>query len=381
MKKVLVIVLSVLIALCGALLSYGATLNGEIQTNQNLGDLLPPVNPDAYAEGIAEWIRLNAVSHERSDLLPETNPSKDPAVFAAEIDGWYDVFGKKNEALSVLNRFEGSSLAGNLIVPLVYNMNRAKQFCMVSHIEVFAGNKRTFSDNMRVRAQIEPFAFDRFYRALSWTGSSIASFASLRVGFADQTFVAQNTVSSYDKKSGTYVYQFGKPQESSRDRELDREIPYKTYGLISLPIYLGDWEVDCSVVDGKSVRVDYPSDNAPYYVLSFSEDIEKAGIPENTENRLNRSLGGKMRNITIKKADFTVEIWESGVFRRIGANFTVNAKIGGRQGDAEIEAEYKFYYDDASCDIIRLIESVGWEKYLSAANKEEFESRKNKKYV
>ena len=83
-----------------------------------------------------------------------------------------------------------------------------------------------------------------------------------------------------------------------------------------------------------------------------------------------------MSNITLKKADFTVEIWESGVFRQLSAKFTVNAKINGKQGDAEVDMSYKFYYDNKSCDIFALIEQADWVKYLSAANKTEFDQRK-----
>ncbi|HCJ01347.1 MAG TPA: hypothetical protein DIC18_02605 [Clostridiales bacterium] len=70
------------------------------------------------------------------------------------------------------------------------------------------------------------------------------------------------------------------------------------------------------------------------------------------------------------------EIWECGLFRQIRIEFLVNAKINGSQGDAKITMIYKFVYDDDSCDIVRLIENVGWQEYLSNANKAKLQERK-----
>ena len=73
--------------------------------------------------------------------------------------------------------------------------------------------------------------------------------------------------------------------------------------------------------------------------------------------------------ITIKQANFDVDIWECGLFRQATVNFLVDAKINGKQGDASISMTYKFYYDDDSCDIGKYILRDGWEEYLTAENK------------
>lgn len=391
MKTAIIVVLCIAIALGGGLLIYGATRGAATSLGLELGELLPPDNPDAFAHGIAEYIATGLkndpdVSY-RNTFYPETNPSKDPAIFAAEVDGWYDVFGKADPSTSILTRYSGADLVGNLIVPITYNHNRTKQFCMATHFEIKAGGNTTVSDNIRVRVQIDPFHFDGVYVSRAWAGSTTNSAASLYVYFNDQRMKYQSpfgAIDSYDG-NGNYEVVYGAPnnKDKKRNRDLDREVPFKTYDLLTLPIYLGGVDkedtapLDSSVVDGSTVKLTAPTKETPYYVLTFSEDLNKAQSSRNLNDRLNEALGGKMSNITLKKSDFTVEIWGSGVFRQVTAHFTVNAMISGKQGDAEIDMSYKFYYDNKSCDFFKLIEQADWVKYLSAANKEEFAARKS----
>ena len=390
MKKVIVIILAILIAASGGLLVYGATLGDAKTLEMSYGELLPPDNPAAFAHGIAEQIdtrvRYDQNTGYRDTFFPETNPSKNPEIFAVEADGWYDVFGATDSSKSILTRYAGTAdLVGNLIVPITYNQNRAKQFCMTTHYEVKASGKRSVSDNVRIRVQIAPFAADAVYLARAWAGSAMSSAASLYVYYGNQQFEyksALGAIQDYDAATGNYTVAFGNPSEQSRDRDLDREVPFKTYDLLNLPIYLGGKDkndsspVDSSVVDASTVSIVAPTNKTPYYVLTFSEDLEKGQSSANLNDRLNKALGGKMSNMTLKQANFTVEIWESGVFRQVNAHFVVNAKMSGKQSDVEIDMTYKFYYDNKSCDIFSLIEQVGWEKYLSGENKAEFDERK-----
>ena len=389
MKTAIIVVLCIIIAFGGGLLIYGATRGEATTLSTEHGELLPPENPAEFAHGIAVEIETRVKNDSNrgyaETFFPETNPSKDPAIFAAEVDGWYDVFGKSDPSTSILTRYSGADLVGNLLVPITYNNNRSKQFCMVSHYEIKASGSKIVSDNLRVRVQVAPFAVDGVYLSRAWAGSSSSSAAGMTVYYNDQQLSYKmpfGAITDYDEEKGEYDMQIGKPKKESRDRDLDREVPYKTYDLLNFPIYLGGADkndnspLDSSVVLGSSVNITAPTEEKPYYTLTFSEDLQKAQTSRNLNDRLNAALGEKMSNITLKKADFTVEIWESGVFRQLSAKFTVNAKINGKQGDAEVDMSYKFYYDNKSCDIFALIEQADWVKYLSAANKTEFDQRK-----
>ena len=386
MKKALIIALSLLLILNVALLAYGATLGNEITAGMaDLGDLVPPENPREYAHAFAEWVSENATADNGYHTLSVAyNPSKSPDKFAAEVDGWYDVFGEADPSSSILARYEGAALAANLIVPVTYNHNRVKQFRMASHIEVKAGGDAIISDNVRVRVQPEPARIDKFYLSLAWTGKRFTSFATCRGGFGDQAFTVRNMITEYDGEQGAYTYKFGKPSIESRSTAPEREIPAKTYDLLSFPIFLGTGAkaeedinavVDYSVIDGATVKVTAPTEEKPYYTLIFSEDPDTAQRKENLDY-LNGTLGDQMSNITINKADFVVEIWESGLFRQVTADFDFNAKINGKQGDATASMTYRFYYDDAACDIVRYIEDAGIDKYLSEKNREILRERK-----
>ncbi len=391
MKKVLIVLLSVLLALSSGLLVYGATQNvgNSGFSAANLGDLLPPEAPYAGIPELAEWIREHGEEHGLKTLL-STNPYKTTEDFATEANGWFDVFGDIDPSNSMLTRTSGAALAGNLLVAVIYNHNRTRQYCMASYIEVNAGKRTMYSNNLRVREHPEPQCVDRYYLSLTWTGTPITSYATLRPGFNDQSFSSSAMIQGYDPKTGEYEYKLGKAKESDspRDPYIDSEFPYKTFGLLSLPIYLGEGSgsnggaVDCSVIDGGTVTVTEPTEQKPYYTLTFSEDLVNAQRDENKLDRFRRAIGGDMsgvNNITIKKADFVFEIWGCGLLRQVTANFDINAKVGGQQGDATAAMSYKFYYDDYNCDIIRLIESVGWQKYLNDTNREKFEAWKERK--
>ena len=395
MKVVIVILLSLALVFGGGLLVYGAVSYGGPATTVtlDLGDLLPPVAPNAYAHEIAEVIATRVKNDPnvgyRNTFFTDTNPSKNPEIFAAEADGWYDVFGKSDASKSILTRYSGADLVGNLLVPITYNHNRAKQFCMAAHFEVEAGGRISYSDKLRIRVQVAPFAVDEVQRSLAWAGGTTSSSAIFRLYYNDQQLESTSfsAIDSYDEDTGTYgEVSLSRPSESGRDRDLDREVPYKTFDLLNLPIYLGgvdkndDSPLDSSVVDGDSVRITPPTEAAPYYVLTFSEDYQKAQTEANRNGRLGQALGGKTAGIDIKsieKADFTVEIWEDGVLRRVSADFSVKAKIKKDEGDAKISMTYQFYYDDKSCDLYSVVESVGWTQYLSAANKQEFAAAKS----
>ena len=388
MKKALIIVLSIILAISSGLLVYGIILGDPISFGRVKGELTEPVNPDAHASGIAQWVAEYSETHNHRTLNVATNPSKDPAIFAAEVDGWYDVFGKADPSTSILTRYSGADLVANLMVPITYNQNRSTQFCLASSYVIKAGKETSYSDNVRVRQQSKPAYVDFFYQSSVWTGSPISSLSSLRVRFGTQLLKSlANTIDSYDPKTGECNVAYRSPKKESTDGELDREVPFKTYDLLNFPIYLGNGEdknndynavIDSSVVDSSTVKLSRPTSTHPYYVLTFSEDLVTAQRKENTEDRLNAALGDQMENIKIKKADFVVEIWECGLFRQMHADIVVNAKIDGRQGDVSIDMDYKFYYDDYNCDVVRLIleKTDNWAKYLNAANKEELYSRK-----
>ena len=383
MKTVIVIILSLLLVLSVGLLAYGATLSNRANFAPDLGDLLPPVAPDEYAHDIALWIEANltAESAYGRSFLPGYNPHKDPARFAAEVDGWFDVFGKHDPASCIPARYSGAELVSHLMVPVTYNNNRSKHFRMASHFEIHAGGDVFYSDNFRVREQPEPFAVDAFYVSRFWGGSPTRSSASIRAYYNDQKleFVGFGVVKDYDEITGEYDLSYGKPTLGSCGRGMKSEFPRETYNLLTLPIYLGETELDCSVVDGATVRLTEPTDEKPYYTLTFSENLATAQTEENLNARLNAALGSRMSEITLKKADFVVEIWESGVFRQVTADLSVSAKIGGKKGDGAIKMTYKFYYDDASTDVIALIDSVGWTTKLSPQNQAEIAERKAKK--
>ena len=389
MKKALIIIIVVLMIPEIALLVYGAAfLSAEISTSFDMNvELVAPDNPDRYAAEIAEWIALYSESNDHPTLNVATNPSKNPETFAAEVNGWFDVFGKADPSTSIPLRYAGTAeLVPNLILPVTYNHNRCAQYCMLAHYELSAGSKKVYCDKRRVRYQPQAATMENAYLSLTWTGNSLLSPADFRTSFGTQKLVSDTTtVTGYENNSYVYHLESNPTVTTRPDQELEREVPWKAFDMLCIPIWLGGGEdpathyyatVDSYIVDGSSVRLAEPTEEKPYYVLTFSEDLVQAQRAENKEDRLNRALGKAMKNITIKKADFVVEIWECGLFRQITANFDVDATVSGNKGAAKISMTYRFVYDDYSCDIVRIIDELGWRKFLNRENRKLFDERK-----
>ena len=389
MKTVLIVILSIMLAVSGGLLIYGTTFGVASDSGFSFGDYTEPVNPEEYASAIAEWIVLNA--KDNPTLMAATNPSKDPAKFAVEVNGWYDVFGKADPSTSILVRHSGADLVPYLLIPVTYNHNRSKQYCLSYHYEVEASGAKIITDGIRLRIQPSPAKTECYYRSYVWSGTAgVTSPVTVKLEFGWQKFrqnQLKSYVESYDPETHEYArnLKYGSV-EKRKDTDIEREVPYKVYSLVLLPIYVGSGadqkedataEITSSVIDGSTVTMTMPNDEKPYYTLSFSEDIQAAQCPENTEDCLNKALGERMKYITIKRADFHVEIWPCGLFRHATASFTVNAEINGKQGDAEIKMDFGYYYDDDSCDIVKYILEDGcWESKMSDENKALLNSRK-----
>lgn len=388
-KIFLIVILSLIIAVSGGLLVFGAAFMGDVTgVAMNYGELVAPINPDAYAHGIAEWIDANAeynYTHQTGvgigfseTALLSSNPSKNPATFAAEVDGWYDVFGSSDPALSIVNRYsganQGADLVANLLIPITYNHNRSTQFCMNAYFEVQSGSKKSISDNIRIRVQREPFYWEGIYLGRAWSGSQTNSAATCHMYYNNQQCdTTLGSIIDYDPKEGKWEVQLGPLTKTGKhDGSLDREYPRKVNDLLTLPIYLGDTTVDSSVIDSNSVQLVSPTAEKPYYTLTFSENISSAQASSKNLEYFNGTLGGQMKNIELEKADFTVEIWPCGLFRQVTAHFDFSADIGNSTADMS----YKFYFDDKSCDFFSVISSLKWQSNLSKANKADFKIRK-----
>lgn len=331
MKKVIIIILAVLIAVSGALLIYGAAQGPQKEFNQESKGLLA-APAAAISEGADHWYSLD----------------------------------------SVLSSGSFQEKAAKLMVYTSYNQMYAKQFYFSAHVDVFAGNKYTCSDYFRAQQGV-----NTFYQALAYTGTQLTNMATRRVDYHNVRYSKVEPGISYDKKEQTYSFSLANPDVDDRETTLPRETPYLIYSWYDIPLDFGSKEqayneIDSSLIE--NVSLESPTSDAPYYVLNFSADIDKVNASEETLRRLNEGTGGAMKDIEVLGLSFKAEIWPSGLFRSISVHARIIAKVSNKRGEATIDRTYGFSYDDADCSIANWFKSTGWDKYLTAEGKVAYES-------
>ncbi len=326
MKKVLVIILAVLIALTGGVMIYGVTRGTpEVFHEVKKGLLAPPA--DSIQDGAAHWYSVDT-------MLSSASSSKQKAA--------------------------------NLLVYTTYNHINCKQFYFAAHVDATSGNKYTCSDYYRTQERM-----NSFYETFAYTGGSLNT-AKRRVYYNDQKLEDVTGNVSYDRKTKEYRVTWNDPDVTANEPDLSNETPYMFYSWFDLPIDMGSRqsaynEIDASLIESASITA--PSDSAPYYVVSFTTDIEKMNASEETLRRLKEGTGDVMKDIEILDMTLEYEIWPSGLFRSITVKSRVVAKVSGKKGEGRIDRTYQFSYDDVDCSIAKKFETRELTKFLNDDNK------------
>ena len=327
MKKIFVILLAVMIALCGGLLVFGVVQGPPQEFHQITHGLLAAPSQNIQ-EGADHWYMV-------SDMLSASTQQQK---------------------------------AANLLVYTAYNHIQAKEFYFEAHVDVRSGNKYTCSDYYRTNQ-----GANTFYEAYAYTGS--INTAIRRLDYVDQRVSVASSGVSYSRKEKVYSTTWLEPETSDRALGLPAESPYIIYSWYDLPLDMGGKEnafdaIDASLI-GSQVTIESPTENVPFYTLIFSADIEKAKASSATLERLKEGTGNVMSKIDLVDLSDQVEIWPSGLFRSIQVNARVVATVSGKgRGEATIDRYYAFSYDVLDCSVARKFEINDLTQYLKAENQE-----------
>lgn len=333
MKKVLIIVISILLALGVGLLGYGVSLGSVKPYIPERSGVLAPPPVDIYMQG-------------------ETP---------------YDVSTYLVKNLT-------TTQAADAILAVVYNSLMAERYYFNCHVEGRVGKKFSCSDYFRILQRGE----DYFYQALTYTGTGAN--IGVRHSAIGLTRMDSTTFSVvYDVDTKEFDYTFSKhPKVRDSNPGAFSRVPYRIYGLFGLPLCLIGGEgaaVDYSVMTGAAVSVIKPDDSAPFYTLLVKLDPAAVNASQGTINFLNEETNNQMEDINVSSLDFRFEIWESGLFRAIDMETELTATAGGQTGESKITRTYEFSYDAKAASILTHIEQAGWENDVKPADLEMLRAR------
>ena len=353
MKKVLIIILSILLVISTGLLTYGV------------------------------------IQGPKKEIEEE-----ETAMFSAPASGLFygDAADQKisMEGLYTSNRMANKSeRVANMIVNASYNNILINQFYYKAHVDVTpTSNKDKYacSDYYRAKSGV-----NMFYQTLAYTGS--INLVQARIDYVNQR-LEKNGEAEYDKDTKVWSYSLTNPSAKGTTLSLPALTPYNIYSWYDFPLDLGGEkaagsgstsgrtkDIDYSLIDEKSVVIEEKTDAAgnAYYKLTFSALLNEVQSSQESITRFSESFSS-LKKVEFSELTFDVEIWkDAGVFRKIAFFSRVTASIGSDRGEVVIDKALTFSYDDKDCSVAAHIKKLAdtfdqkWITKLNADNQKQLQ--------
>ena len=327
MKKVIIIILAVLLAIDVGVLAYGISKG-------------PATKFDGKAIGLLE--------------APEES-------IYENAESWNDV----SKLLTNENKAE---LAAKLLVETTYNLIDAEGFYASYNTYIVASNgDSSCSINFRAFQ-----GTNETYQTLT----SSSTFGKRQIKYYNEELLqgsglAGIGLAEYDAETGEFETKLNSPESTPKTFSKKSKTPDVLRSWFDFPVYLGgDGDLVYASIDASTVTVE---DKGGYYALNFSLNAAKATSDEKKYSYLNKHSLGEAATIT-QINTFTVEanIWKCGLFRNMTVSVEFDGKLDGVSGTATVTKEYKFSYvkqDYSTAYWLRTLDK--WDQYLE--NEEDIE--------
>jgi len=320
---------------------------------------------------------------------PKKNIAIDEVKLDAPADGLFlgDYADQKIDMVSLKNAtgIEANQKVAEMIINASYNNILINQFYYKAHVgvESTTTSDMAISDYFRAKN-----GANMFYYTLVYTG--ILNPAKARVDYVDER-IEGACDAEYDEDEGwSYSFKAGKAQKKGA-MTLPDLTPYNIYSWYDFPLDLGgvtrmngkkstagrSEAISGALIDSDSVEIKELGEDDKYYSLTFSVIIADTNASDESIDRFSDSCG-KISEVTLKKLDFTIEIWkDAGVFRRICFDALVDAKLNGNFGEVKIEKFLEFSYNDRDASVAAHIKKFAddfdpkWITNFSAKNQQQ----------
>ena len=330
MKKVIIIILAVLLAIDIGVIAYGFTGGPEAALGNAPGLLEKP----------SETIYVSA---ENYMSLAEMTSATDPAERVAK-----------------------------LLLNTTYNLIESKGFYSGCRTDIVAEDGSTsVSESFLAVQEIEGGGVNEVSQMLT----SSTQYGRRTIYYYNEKLNQKDYTKGcvYYKATGVFKTKLNSPESTTRgDSSKKGKTTYVMYSWFDFPLYLGGKDDPSKAgdlvwdsIDGSSVKVKNETD---YSTWTFSVNLDKANEYEDTYHYLSygslsgNSGGGAVDHIN--SMTYEVSVWKSGIFRKIVAKANFDGKVAGQKGKATITKTYEFSYDDAAISAAYWLHELGWANAL-----------------
>lgn len=313
MKKVIIIILAVLLAVDVGVLAYGATRG-------------PAVVFDGEAVGLkvkpAESVYKNA-------------------------EDWNDIG-------ALLSVSDPAEKAAKILVGATYNLIESTGFYASYQDKIVSGSHDSYSKNFRVVQGV-----NEFYQTLT----SSTNYEKRQVKYYTEEILQRDFNADFDSETKKFATKLNKPSVSKvNDLSKKSKVPYTLFSWFDIPLYIGAKGSDVlvtNVIDGSTVNVE---ENGDIYVLTFKAVVSKANEAETT-GLLSSSLGDSKIN-SISEISVEANIWKCGLFKDMTVDVAFNGEVNNTPGDATLQKTLEFSYAKQDASIVYWIKALDWEKFV-----------------
>lgn len=268
-----------------------------------------------------------------------------------------------------------------MLVKASYNNLMIDRFYFKAHVDVQSTKTDDFALSDYFHAKT---GMNIYHQVFAYTG--LINPASVKVEYETDRLDCSDTA-DYDEDTKTWSTSLTKVKRKDTTPGYPDMTPYHIYSWYDFPLDLGGLgrmdknkskegrteEIDGSLIDASSVKIETIGEATPYYRVTFNVIISAANASEETIDRYSDSCG-KISEVTIKTLSFTVDIWkDTGVFRSIGFESIADASLSGKKGEVEIKKTIAFSYDANDASVAAHIKTLADQydpKWLSSLSPE-----------
>jgi len=330
MKKVIIIILAVFLAIDIGAITYAATRGPSITFEGNAIGLKDAPEKSVYRSA-ADWYELD-------ELINISDPAEK---------------------------------AASLLLYNTYNLIESTGFYVLYKTDIKAeSGESSYSENFRAVQRTEEGA-NEIYQTLT----SSSCFEKRQIKFYNEELLQKDFGAIYDEASGKFDVQLNGPSSTTgKSFSKKGKNTYVMRSWFDFPLYLGGKDNDkeepgdlvWDSIDGSSVKVE---DGSEYTTITFSVLLNKANDYEDQYHYLSYgSLGGDQTGggsvNKIESMTFEVNIWKEGLFRDMTVTAEIDGELGGQKGKATVTKTYEFSYAAQDVSTAYWLSALNWFIFL-----------------
>jgi len=353
LKKIIIIILSILIALDAGLLVYGSIGSSDaLVSDLKDANVAPTAIQRDY--GTISWQPATALFRPLQSSVEDPRPA------------WNDIDAIYASDLSKADK------AAAMFVNASYNHLYCKQFAYIGKTNVSARGAEVYFETLWVENGV-----NRFYQSQSHTDPLNSNYSHRIIYYYDQRIEATTTNGNYNAEGKTFDMKWVgyKAKETAPKHAL--VTPAITRKYFKYPIDFtyneddDDLRIDASRLDESTVVI---SSSKAYYTITFQANITAVNKSKLTKDNFIDATGDAVSSPEFSSLSTTITIWKDiGLIRSIQTDIEFSATISGKKRSGTAQSELIFSYSDRDTCVAYSIKNTGAYDELSDENKARIE--------